>query len=69
MKKLIVVRLDDSHRATHSYTGTVVRVLDGTVSDYLRSGLDADKDGARSDLIRLWSSYPGARVGDRVGLP
>lgn len=60
--KLAVVMLDDARFGAGS--GTVVDVTDEPISDVLKR--HTDRDGARSERLRIWRAGPDCRPGDRV---
>ena len=63
-ESMSVVMLDDPHYGAGP--GVVVEVTAEPVRGVLARY--ADRDGARSDRLRLWRSFPGCCVGDRVAL-
>ena len=59
---LAVVMLDDPRIGAGP--GTVVKLSDEPIPDILREF--TDRDGAKSDKLRIWRAHSGAKVGDRV---
>jgi hypothetical protein len=61
---LAVVSLDDPRIG--GGPGTVVEVTCDSIKEALAR--HTDRDGARSERLRLWLAWPGCEVGDRAVL-
>lgn len=59
---IAVVMVDDPNR--WGGPGTVLEVTGEGAAEILARY--TDRDGARPAGLRLWASYPGCKVGDRV---
>lgn len=64
MRATLVVKLDDAKQG--GGPGTVIEVTSDNITEVMRRY--EDRDGGRSDRIRFWKGYRGAKVGDRVSL-
>jgi hypothetical protein len=62
---LAIVMLDDA--TVGGGPGEVVEVTRDPVKEALARY--TDRDGARSERLRLWLAWPGCKVGDRAALP